>query len=156
MAITQAMCTSFKGQLLLGVHDFRSASQGTVRGTFKLALYLSTATLDASTTTYTSSGETSGTGYTAGGGTLTNGGVTASGGTGFLTFNTLTFTTASITARGALIYNTTPTGLSDTGTTLTNPAVAVLDFGSDKTSTAGDFTITFPANTNTTAIIRIA
>lgn len=157
MPITQAMCTSFKAELMLAVHDFRP----TGGDTFKLALYTSAATIDANTTAYTATNEAVGTNYTAGGGALTNLGVvtsntSASAGTGFTDFNDLTFTNATITARGALIYNTTPSANSNANTTLTNAAVAALDFGSDKTSTAGDFTIIFPAATNTTAIIRIA
>jgi len=157
MPITQAMCTSFKAELMLAVHDFRP----TGGDTFKLALYTSAATIDANTTAYTATNEVVGTNYTAGGGALTNLGVvtsntSASAGTGFTDFNDLTFTNATITARGALIYNTTPSANSNANTTLTNAAVAALDFGSDKTSTAGDFTIIFPAATNTTAIIRIA
>jgi hypothetical protein len=157
MAITQAMCTSFKAELMLAVHDFRV----TGGDTFKLALYTSSATIDANTTTYTTSNEVTGTNYTAGGGTLTRLGVvtsnnTASTGVGFTDFSDLTFANATITARGALIYNTTPSANSNAGTTLTNAAVCALDFGSDKTSTDGDFTIIFPAATNTTAIIRIA
>ncbi len=158
MAITQAMTTSFKAELMLGVHDFRVTSGDT----FKLALYTSSASLDANTTAYSSSNEvsSSGTNYTAGGGALVNLGVvtsnnSASSGTGFTDFSDLTFANATITARGALIYNTTPSALSNADTTLTNPAVAVLDFGSDKTSTDGNFTIVFPTATNTTAIIRI-
>lgn len=147
------MATSFKAEVLLGVHDFRVTSGDT----FKLALYTSSATLDATTTAYSATNEVSGTGYTAGGGTLTNlGGAVTSGTTGYIDFSDLTFSTATITARGALIYNTTPSALSNAGGTLTNPAVAVLDFGSDKTSTAGDFTIVFPAAAAATAIIRIA
>jgi hypothetical protein len=151
------MCTSFKAEIMLAVHDFRN----TGGDTFKLALYTSTATIDANTTSYTATNESTGTNYTAGGGTLVNGGVTASNntssaGTGFTTFSNLTFANATVTARGALIYNTTPSANGTANTTLTNAAVAVLDFGSDKTSTAGDFTIIFPAATNTTAIIRIA
>lgn len=159
MAITQAMTTSFKAELMLAVHDFRT----TGGDTFKLALYTSSASLDANTTAYTASNEvsSSGTNYTAGGGTLTNLGVvtsnnTASSGTGFTDFGDLTFTNATITARGALIYNTTPSANSNANTTITNASVAVLDFGSDKTATNGDFTIIFPTATNTTAIIRIA
>jgi hypothetical protein len=157
MAITQAMCTSFKAELMLAVHDFRV----TGGDTFKLALYTSTATIDANTTAYSATNEASGTNYTAGGGSLANLGVVASNtnasaGTGFTDFTDLTFTTATITARGALIYNSTPSANSNANTTLTNAAVAVLDFGSDKTSTAGDFTIVFPAAANTTAILRIA
>jgi hypothetical protein len=158
MAITQSMCTSFKAEILLGVHDFRVTAGG---DTFKLALYTSSASIDANTTAYTASNEVSGTNYSAGGGTLSNLGVvtsnnTASTGTGFTDFSDLTFTNATITARGALIYNTTPSANSNANTALTNAAVAVLDFGSDKTSTAGDFTIIFPTASNTAAIIRIA
>ncbi len=157
MPITQAMCSSFKAELMLAVHDFRA----TGGDTFKLALYTSSATIDANTTAYTSSNEVTGANYTAGGGTLSNLGVvtsnnTASTGVGFTDFSDLTFANSTITARGALIYNTTPSANSNANTTLTNAAVAALDFGSDKTSTAGDFTIIFPAATNTTAIIRIA
>lgn len=157
--ISQSMCTSFKAELLLAVHDFRLTSGDT----FKLALYTSSATLDANTTAYTTSNEvsSSGTNYTAGGGTLVNLGVTASNtnataGTGFTDFSDLTFSTATITARGALIYNTTPSANGTANTTLTNAAVCVLDFGADKTSTAGDFTIIFPTANNTSAIIRIS
>jgi hypothetical protein len=157
MAITQAMCTSFKAEILLAVHDFRA----TGGDTFKLALYTSSASIDANTTAYSASNEVSGTNYTAGGGTLTRLGVvtsnnTASTGVGFTDFSDLTFANATITARGALIYNNTPSANSNANTTLTNAAVAALDFGSDKTSTDGDFTIIFPTATNTTAIIRIA
>lgn len=157
MPITQAMATSFKAELMLAVHDFRV----TGGDTFKLALYTSSATIDANTTAYSASNEVTGTNYTAGGGTLTRLGVvtsnnTASTGVGFTDFSDLTFSNATITARGALLYNTTPSANSNANTTLTNAAVAVLDFGSDKTSTDGDFTIIFPAATNTTAIIRIA
>jgi hypothetical protein len=156
------MCTSFKAQLMLAVHDFRPTGD-TGADTFKLALYSSTASLDANTTTYTSSNEvsSSGTNYTAGGGSLTNLGATAVNtntetGTGFVDFGDLTFSNATITARGALIYNTTPSANSNANTALTNASVCVLDFGSDKTATAGDFTIIFPTATNTTALIRIA
>jgi len=157
MAITQSMTTSFKAEILLAVHDFRS----TGGDTFKLAMYTSSATIDANTTAYTATNEASGTNYTAGGGTLTNGGVTASNtstsaGTGYTTFSNLTFTNATVTARGALIYNTTPSANGTANTTLTNAAVAALDFGADKTSTAGDFTIIFPTASNTAAIIRIS
>jgi hypothetical protein len=136
------MCTSFKKELLEGLHDF-NASGG---DTYKLALYDNTATLDASTTVYTTTGEISGTGYSAGGSALTNVDPTSSGTTGFCDFDDLTFSTATITARGALIYNSTNG----------NRAVVVLDFGSDKTSTAGDFTIVFPTADASNAIIRIA
>ena len=157
MAITQTLTTSFKAEILLAVHDFRATSGDT----FKLALYTSSATIDANTTAYTATNEVSGTNYTAGGGTLVNLGVvtsnnTTSTGTGFTDFTDLTFSNATITARGALIYNTTPSANSNANTTLTNAAVAVLDFGADKTSTAGDFTIVFPTASNSAAIIRIA
>ena len=162
MAITQAMTTSFKAELLLGVHDFRPSAD-TGADVFKLALYTSSASLDANTTAYTSSDEVSsvGTNYTAGGQSLTNNGVTATNinantGTGFCDFADETFTNVTITARGALIYNTTPSANSNANTTLTNASVCVLDFGADKTSTDGDFTIIFPTNDASNAIIRIA
>lgn len=143
------MCTSFKKELLYGVHDFDLANGDT----FKIALYDNNASFDASTTAYTTSNEVSGTGYTAGGGALTNVDPTSSGTTALTDFADETFSTATITARGALIYNTTP----NTGSiTVTNPSVVVLDFGSDKTSTAGDFTIVFPTADASNAIIRIA
>ena len=143
MAITQAMCTSFKKALLDGEMDFSSDTAQT----FKIALYTSSATLDASTTAYSVTNEVSGTGYSAGGNTLTiSANPTTSGTTAFLDFADTTWSSATITARGALIYQS---GGS-------NPAVAVLDFGADKTSTAGDFTIQFPAAAAGTAIIRIA
>jgi len=143
------MCTSFKNELLYGVHDF-DASTG---DTFNIALYTSSATLDASTTAYSATDETSGTGYSAGGQALTNVNPTTSGTTAFTDFADETFTTATITARGALIYNTTP---NTTSISVSNPAVVVLDFGGDKTSTAGDFTIVFPTADASNAIIRIA
>lgn len=147
MAITQAMCTSFKDELLEGVHDFRS-SGGDV---FKLALYSSAATLDATTTAYTSSNEVANSGtYAAGGGTLTNVTPTTTGTTAFTDFADISFTSATINARGALIYNSTPTH------TYTNPSVVVLDFGGDKISTAGTFTIQFPTADSSNAIIRIS
>lgn len=141
------MCTSFKDQLLEAVHDFRS-SGGDV---FKIALYSSAATLDATTTAYTSSDEVANSGtYSAGGGTLTNVTPTTSGTTAFTDFDDISFTSATINARGALIYNTTPTH------TYTNPSVVVLDFGGDKISTSGTFTIQFPTADASNAIIRIA
>jgi hypothetical protein len=159
MAITQALCTSFKAELMLGVHDFRVTAGG---DTFKIALYTSSATIDANTTAYTSTNEVATAGnYSAGGNTLSNLGVvtsnnTTSTGTGFTDFSDTTWTNATITARGALIYNTTPSANSNANTTLTNAAVCALDFGSDKTSTSGDFTIIFPTASNSAAIIRIA
>lgn len=147
MAITQAMCTSFKDQILEAVHDFRS-SGGDV---FKIALYSSAATLDATTTAYTSSNEVANSGtYAAGGGTLTNISPTTSGTTAFADFDDISFTSATINARGALIYNSTPTH------TYTNPSVVVLDFGGDKISTSGTFTIQFPTADASNAIIRIS
>ena len=150
------MCTSFKAELMLAVHDFRP----TGGDTFKLALYTSSASIDANTTAYSATNEVTGTNYTAGGGSLSNLGVVtsnnnASTGTGYTDFSDLTFANSTITARGALIYNSTPSANSNANTTLTNAAVAVLDFGSDKTSTAGDFTIVFPTASNTAAILRI-
>jgi len=139
-------CTSFKDELLEGVHDFR-ASGG---DTFKLAMYDNSASFTAATTAYTATNEVSGAGYTAGGGTLVNISPVTSGTTAFTDFNDLVFSTATITAFGALIYNTTPAH------TYTNPTCVVLDFGGSRTSTAGDFTIVFPAAAAATAIIRIA
>ena len=147
MAITQAMCTSFKQELLQAKHDF-TASTG---HSFKLALYTSSATLGAATTDYSATNEASGTGYSAGGGALTNVTPTTSGTTAFTDFADLTFSTATITANGALIYNTTTGGGSST-----TDSVVVLAFGGDKTSTAGDFTIQFPTADASNAIIRIA
>jgi len=147
LAITQAMCTSFKDQILEAVHDFRT-SGGDV---FKLALYSSAATLDATTTAYTSSNEVANSGtYAAGGGTLTNVTPTTTGTTAFADFDDISFTSATINARGALIYNSTPTH------TYTNPSVVVLDFGGDKISTSGTFTIQFPTADASNAIIRIS
>ena len=145
MAITQAMCTSFKVALLDGEMDFSSNTSQP----FKIALYTSSATLSAATTAYATTNEvsSSGTNYTAGGNTLTISANPASTGTtAFLDFADTTWTDATITARGALIYK------SGGG----NPAVAVLDFGADKTSTAGDFQVQFPAADATNAIVRIA
>ncbi len=143
MAITQAMCTSFKKALLDGEMDFSSNTGQS----YKIALYTSSASLDAATAAYTTSNEVSGTGYTAGGNTLSiSTAPTTSGTTAYLSFDTTTWSTATITARGALIYQVG-------GST---PSVAVLDFGGDKTSTAGDFQITFPTADATNAIIRIA
>lgn len=147
MAITQAMCTSFKQELLQAQHDFTTSTGHS----FKLALYTSSATLGATTTDYSVTNEASGTGYSAGGGALTNVTPTTSGTTAFTDFDDLTFSTATITANGALIYNTTTGGGS--GTT---DSVVVLAFGGDKTSTAGDFTIQFPTADASNAIIRIA
>jgi len=203
MAITQALPSSMKQQLLNGVHDFGGVFTGAISGTtltisavtngvlrvgsfisgtgvtagtyitafgtgtggvgtytvsasqtvssttitsgdtFKIALYTSSATLSSATTAYTSSGETSGTGYTAGGGTLTNLGSSLSGTTAYLSWNSYTWSAATISAAGALIYNTSKN----------NAAVAVLSFGATYSSTNGNFTVTFPANTSSTAVI---
>ena len=138
------MATSFKQEILQGVHDF-TASTG---DTFKLALYDNSASFTAATTAYTVTNEVANSGsYSAGGGALTNVTPSTSGTTAFTDFDDITFTSATITARGALIYNDTATG---------DPAVVVLDFGTDKTSTAGDFQIVMPTADASTAIIRIA
>ena len=142
MAITQAMCTSFKQELLEAVHNFKNSGGDT----FKIALYTSSATLSAATTAYSTTNEVSGTNYTAGGNTLTRVDPSSSGTTGFTDFADTVWTSATITARGALIYND-----SDS-----DKAVAVLDFGADKSSSGGDFTIQFPAADASNAIIRIA
>ena len=142
MAISQAMCTSFKQELLEAVHNFKNSGGDT----FKIALYTSSASLGASTTAYSTSNEISGTGYTAGGNTLTRVDPSSSGTTAITDFADTTWSSSTITARGALIYNN-----SDS-----NKAVAVLDFGADKISSGGDFTIQFPAADASNAIIRIA
>ena len=143
------MCTSFKQQILQGAHDF-TLSTGDV---FKLALYNNSASFTAATTAYTVTNEVANSGtYSAGGGTLVNVTPTTSGTTAFTDFSDLSFTSATITAYGALIYNTTPTS----GLGLTDPTVCVLDFGGAKTSTAGTFTIVFPTADASNAIIRIA
>jgi hypothetical protein len=138
------MCTSFKQEILQGVHNFTNGTGNT----FKLALYDNSASFTAATTAYTSSNEVANSGsYAAGGGTLTNVTPTTSGTTAFTDFADLSFTSATITAFGALIYNDTAAG---------DPTVCVLDFGGAKTSTAGTFTIIFPAADASNAIIRIA
>jgi hypothetical protein len=147
MAITSALCTSFKKELLERKHDFNASSGHT----FKIALYTSSASLDAATTDYTTSNEVVGTGYTAGGIALTNIDPATSGTTAFIDFADATWPNATITAAGALIYNTTTDG--GTGTT---EAVAVISFGGDKTSTNGDFVVQFPVADASNAIIRIA
>tara|TARA_R100000900_G_scaffold114527_1_gene89520 strand:- start:659 stop:1090 length:432 start_codon:yes stop_codon:yes gene_type:complete len=143
MSITQAMCTSFKVELLKGVHNLTASTGNTIN----MALYQSTASLDATTTAYTTSGEASGTGYTAKGAALTSVTPVASGTTAVCDFADLTFSSVSITARGGMIFNETATG---------DPSLVILDFGADKTATAGDLTITFPTASATAAIIRIA
>lgn len=137
------MCTSFKQELMQAVHNF-TTSTGSV---FKIALYTNSASFTASTTAYTSVNEVTGTGYTAGGLALTNVTPTTSGTTAITDFADAVWTTATITARGAMIYNSSAAG---------NPAVVILDFGSDKTSTAGNFTVVFPTADASNAIIRIA
>jgi hypothetical protein len=141
VAITQAMCTSFKVDLFGGVQDLDT-------DTIKMALYTSSATLDASTTAYTTSNEvsSSGTNYTAGGNTLTSPVITSSGTTAYVDFADTTWSNASFTARGALIYNASKS----------NKAIAVLDFGADKTATAGDFVVQMPTADASNALIRIA
>ena len=142
MAITQAMCTSFKKELLTATHNFATGGNA-----FKLSLYTSSATMGATTTAYSTSQEVANSGsYAAGGGTLTKVEPTSSGTTGFTDFADFSFTTATITARGALIYNDTNS----------DKAVCVLDFGGDKSSSSGTFTIQFPAADASNAIIRIA
>ncbi len=143
MAISQAMCTSFKVELLKGVHNFTNSSGNT----FNIALYTSSASLGAGTTAYTTSNEVSGTNYTAKGQALTNVTPTASSTTALTDFTDETFSNVTITARGALIFNDSASG---------DPAVCVLDFGSDKSSSSGDFTVVFPAADASNAIIRIA
>jgi hypothetical protein len=140
MAITQAICNSFKAELGTATHNF-TASTGDV---FKVALYLSSATLGASTTAYTSSGEITGTGYTAGGATLTNVTPTVSGSTAIYDFGDAQWTSATFTARGALIYNSSKS----------NKAVMVLDFGSDQIVSSGTFSLVFPTPDASNAIMR--
>ena len=144
MAITQAICNSFKKELLEGDHNFDSGGD-----VFKLALYTSAATLDSSTTVYTSTNEVDASGqYTTGGGILVNSGTQQVGGVAFCDFADLSFTGVTLTARGALIYNTSAT--------VANAAVAVLDFTTDKSASDGTFTIIFPADTSAAAILRIS
>lgn len=142
MAITSAVCSSFKQEVLVGTHNF-TASSG---NSFKLALYTSSATLGAATTAFTTTGQASGTNYTSGGNALTNITPVLSGTTAVCDFADLTFGTATVTARGCMIYNDTNA----------DRAVCAIDFGGDKTSTAGDFTVVFPSPTATGAIIRLA
>ncbi len=137
------MCTSFKKELLDALHNFQLSGGDT----FKIALYDNNASFTAATTAYTATDEVTGTGYTAGGNTLTRIDPTSSGTTAFTDFADTTWSSSTITARGALIYNSTAAG---------NPAVVVLDFGADKTSTNGDFTVVFPTADASNAIIRIA
>jgi len=145
MAITQAIANAFKKQLLEGDHNFTSGTGDK----FKLALYTSSATLNSATTAYTASNEVGDSGaYAAGGGALVNGGTSIASGVAIVDFADLSFTGVTLTARGALIYNTS--------SVTTNAAVAVLDFGGDKTATSGTFTVQFPAYTTSAAILRIS
>ena len=143
MAITTAMCTTFKKEILEAVHNFKNSGGST----FNLALYTSSASLGASTTAYTTSNEASGTGYTAKGAALTRIDPSNDGTTAITDFANLTFSSSSITANGALIFNDSASG---------DPAVCALAFGGDKTSSSGDFTIQFPTADASNAIIRIA
>ena len=145
MAITSTLTTSFKKELLQGVHNFNKASSP---DTYKLALYSSSASLDASTTAFTTSGEVTGTNYTSGGATLTlkTGTPTTDGTTALVDFDNLPFSNVTVTAAGALIYNSTDS----------NKAVCVIDFGKDITATASDLTITFPSTGASNSIIRLA
>jgi len=143
MAITQAMCTSFKQEILEAKHNFLNSGGST----FQIALYTSSASLDASTTAYTTSNEVSGTGYTAKGNTLTRVNPSTSGTTALTDFSDTTWSSSTITARGAMIFNDSASG---------DPSVLILNFGSDKSSSSGDFTIAFPAADASNAIIRIA
>ncbi len=142
MAISTAMCTSFKSELMSALHDFDNPGGNT----FKIALYTSSATLGASTTAYSTSNEITGTGYSAGGNTLTSVSPTTSGTTAYVDFADTTWSNSTITANGALIYNANSS----------NAAVVTLAFGSDKSSSNGDFVIVFPTANATDAIIRIA
>ena len=139
MAITQAMCNSFKTELLGGTHDLDT-------DVIKIALFTSSATLDASTTAYSTTNEVVGSGYTAGGNTLAGATISLSGSTAIVDFTDTTWSSATITARGALIYNSSKA----------DRAIAVLDFSTDKSSTSGDFTVVFPTADASNAIIRIA
>jgi hypothetical protein len=145
MAITQAIANSFKKELLEGEHNFKQ----TGGDNFKLALYTAGATLTSATTSFTSTGQVGDSGtYTSGGGALVNNGTSITAGVARVDFANLSFTGVTLTARGALIYNTSAT--------VTNAAVAVLDFGGDKSATSGTFTIQFPNPTSTAAILRIS
>ena len=141
MAITSAICSSFKQELLVEGHNLTNGSDS-----IKLALYTSSATLGATSTVYVTTGQSSGTNYSAGGQALTNVTPALSGTTAVCDFADETFSTATVTARGCLIYNSTNS----------NKALCAIDFGGDKTSTAGDFTVVFPSATATGAIIRLA
>lgn len=142
MAISTTMTTSFKKELLEAVHNFLTSGGDA----FKLALFVSVATLDATTTAYSATNEASGTNYTAGGNALTRVNPASSGTTGYTDFADLVFTNVTVTARGCLIYNSTDS----------NKSVSTHDFGSDKSATAGDFTIVFPTADASNAILRLA
>ena len=145
MAIEQAIANSFKKELLEGEHNFKQ----TGGDNFKLALYTAGATLTSATTSFTTTGQVGDSGtYTSGGGALVNNGTSITAGVARVDFANLSFTGVTLTARGALIYNTSAT--------VTNAAVAVLDFGGDKSATSGTFTIQFPNPTSTAAILRIS
>ena len=148
MAISSAICSSFKQELLQGKHSLDTSGNG--GDTFKIALFTSSASLGAATTVYSTSNEISGSGYSAGGATLTNTGVGLDSTTAFTDFSDVSFTSASFTANGCLIYNTTMAGGSGT----TN-AVCAVAFGGDKTVSSGTFTIQFPTNDASSAIIRL-
>ena len=141
MAISSAIATAFKQEILVEGHNLTNGADS-----IKLALYTSSATLGAGTTAYVTTGQSSGTNYSAGGSALTNVTPTTSGTTAIVDFADLTFSNVTVTARGCLLYNTTNS----------NKAIAAIDFGGDKTSTAGDFTVVFPAANATAAIIRLA
>jgi hypothetical protein len=141
MAITSAICNSFKQELLVEGHNLTNGAD-----TIKLALFTSSATMGAGTTAYSTSQEVSGTNYSAGGANLTNVTPALSGSVAVCDFADLTFGTATVTARGCLLYNSTNS----------NKAIAAIDFGGDKTSTAGDFTVVFPSASSSAAIIRLA
>ena len=145
MAITQAIANAFKKQLLEGDQNFKSSGGDK----FKLALYTDSATLNSSTTAFTATNEVGNTGtYTSGGGALVNGGTSIASGVAIVDFADLSFTGVTLTARGAMIYNTS--------SAVTNATVCVLDFGSNKTATSGTFPIQFPAFTTAAAILRIS
>ena len=143
MAITQAMCTSFKKELMEAKHNFLNSGGNT----FKIALYTSSATLSAATTAYSATNEVSGTNYTSAGNTLTRVDPATSGTTAYTDFADTTWSSSTITARGAMIFNEDTSG---------DTSVLILNFGADKSSSAGDFTITFPTADASDAIIRIA
>ena len=141
MAISQAVCNSFRGEVLQGIHSFGAAAD-----VFKIALYTSAANIGATTTAYTTAGEVAGPGYVAGGSVLTGQSLTVSGATAYVDFNDVVWTLSTITARGALIYNSSKA----------NRSVAVIDFGSDRSSSTSSFTVSFPSPSVTEAIIRIS